>query len=635
MKLIILILSFFLIASGQEPIDDVMESAAASEEESVIREAADQLEELRRSPVNVTRPSYGDLLRIPFISPMLAESIILFTDTVKVEDIAQLNDAALMTPEMFERIAPFITVAPRVSASSVLIPQRFELRSRVEGRRQTTQGFLDSRYDGTPFSEYQRIEIEGGTYRALFLRERDPGESTTRAFAAGSVQFSKLPLLDRVVAGTFSVSSAQGLILARSMSASKGSDAAGQAVRRSSGVTSTVSADEFRYFNGGGFRTSVGPFALSGFASFRRLPASVDSSGTVTSFYTSGLFRNGSELQRRDRTAERTIGSILEYRPLPSALITLNAVQVRYERPIRTTSLSADPTRPLTAASIGWDLPVSGLRFFGEAAGNGPQQIATAAGLLIPVGQRFSMVYHHRSMPARFRSPFGRPFAERTPGVGEHGDYLGMEFTLGRTRFSAFVDQFRFPAAAPELPSSGIESFIGTEIPLSRGTKAQLQYRHRSVNGPVPLTSEKIRAGFSAAVNSTLTILHRIERVTVHSGQGTATEYGILAFSELRYRQRDDALMVRTRLIWFDAPSYASRLYQYETDVPGNVSNPPLYGSGFRWYVVLRWNVADGCWLSGKYGETMKLHETSLGSGDDMISGAVDGRFAVQLDFLL
>ncbi|MBP9212529.1 MAG: hypothetical protein KBF97_06980, partial [Bacteroidetes bacterium] len=147
--------------------------------------------------------------------------------------------------------------------------------------------------------------------------------------------------------------------------------------------------------------------------------------------------------------------------------------------------------------------------------------------------------------------------------------------------------------------------------------------------------SSRIRFGHTMMVNKRFTLVQRVEQVRVTDGREGSTESGMLVYSELRYRSVNEVLSFRTRVVWFDAPSYTSRLYQYEADVPGNVSNPPLYGSGFRWYALVRYTVADGCWLSAKYGETMKLHETSLGSGDDAIDGAVDGRFAVQLDFRL
>jgi hypothetical protein len=84
--------------------------------------------------------------------------------------------------------------------------------------------------------------------------------------------------------------------------------------------------------------------------------------------------------------------------------------------------------------------------------------------------------------------------------------------------------------------------------------------------------------------------------------------------------------------VFFDTDSYDSRLYQYESDVTGNISNPPLYGSGMRWYVVSAYDILNALKISFKYSETKFLHNTSIGSGNDTIMGNLDNVFVLQCD---
>lgn len=61
----------------------------------------------------------------------------------------------------------------------------------------------------------------------------------------------------------------------------------------------------------------------------------------------------------------------------------------------------------------------------------------------------------------------------------------------------------------------------------------------------------------------------------------------------------------------FSTDSYASRVYLMERDVEGGYSSPPLYGAGFRWYVMVRTAVVDGLTLSARCAAThreMRLH---------------------------
>lgn len=636
MRIIILTLICFLVGFGQEPHEANLESLTdGTEEEESIREMLDRLEELRRNPVNITTPAYGELLRIPFLSPLTAESIILLADTVALNDIALVRNASLMTPELFERIAPYITASSSGSISALFVPHHAELRTRLERRLQSTKGFRERKYDGDLFASYQRMELEGDHFTAAFLREKDAGETEGAGFSAAFLSVKDLAGMDRFIAGNYSVSSAQGLIFARSMTPAKGSDAVGQSMLRSSGIVQSVSADEFRYFHGAALRATILPFSLSLFLSSRTLPSSVDSSGFVTSFYTSGLFRNASELDREAGVRERTVGGIAEYRPVPTGVVSLNFLRVQYGRGIRAATITVPEDRPVYAGSVGWDLPFLGLRWFGEIASNDRMRYTTVAGIVIPVQRVFSLTYHHRSLPESFTSPFARPFSERTVGSGEYGHYVGMEFAAEGFRIAAYVDQARFPSSAEEFASSRIERSVFAELPVLKGHTLHLQYRSATAIENGRIATDRARIGYSFNVGNGISLHHRMEQVRVSDGQARSSETGVLSFSELQWQTKNRNVSFRTRVVWFDAPSYAARLYQYEPDVPGNVSNPPLYGNGFRWFALVRYQITDGCWFSAKYAELTKLHEVSLGSGDDSIDGALDARAAVQLDFRL
>jgi len=47
----------------------------------------------------------------------------------------------------------------------------------------------------------------------------------------------------------------------------------------------------------------------------------------------------------------------------------------------------------------------------------------------------------------------------------------------------------------------------------------------------------------------------------------------------------------------FQSDSYDSRVYEYENDLDGVLTFPPLYGRGVRWYVLLTYLLSDriGC----------------------------------------
>ncbi len=65
----------------------------------------------------------------------------------------------------------------------------------------------------------------------------------------------------------------------------------------------------------------------------------------------------------------------------------------------------------------------------------------------------------------------------------------------------------------------------------------------------------------------------------------------------------------------------------------GVMTNPSLFGSGIRWYLVIRYSFFHNFTLSFKYSELYKPNETELGTGYSKIIGNLDNRISLQLDF--
>jgi hypothetical protein len=84
-------------------------------------------------------------------------------------------------------------------------------------------------------------------------------------------------------------------------------------------------------------------------------------------------------------------------------------------------------------------------------------------------------------------------------------------------------------------------------------------------------------------------------------------------------------LSISGRVVLFHSDGYDSRLYEYEPDMEGAYSMPPLYGHGRRWMILVQYAPARRFRLSAKYSAT------------EMMRGAryvgADLAFALQVDF--
>ena len=76
--------------------------------------------------------------------------------------------------------------------------------------------------------------------------------------------------------------------------------------------------------------------------------------------------------------------------------------------------------------------------------------------------------------------------------------------------------------------------------------------------------------------------------------QSRVNENGFLIFSEIRYKPIP-SFQLSGRYTAFQSDSYNSRLYTYESGVPGYFSIPVLYGQGSRHYLLLDYRIWKGC----------------------------------------
>ncbi|MGH2574261.1 MAG: hypothetical protein ACRDFC_01025, partial [Ignavibacteria bacterium] len=139
------------------------------------------------------------------------------------------------------------------------------------------------------------------------------------------------------------------------------------------------------------------------------------------------------------------------------------------------------------------------------------------------------------------------------------------------------------------------------------------------------------RIQFDYDVTRTFRVRSRLEYVFVDYSNFKTSEKGILLLSDFRIKPIEN-LILDWRFIVFHTDSYDSRIYEYENDLDGVVSNPGLYGRGRRWYLLLKYKPFSYLQLSAKYSETFLDGVKSIGSGYDEIPGDFKNRFSLQLE---
>ncbi|MEK6757424.1 MAG: hypothetical protein AABZ02_14825 [Bacteroidota bacterium] len=279
-------------------------------------------------------------------------------------------------------------------------------------------------------------------------------------------------------------------------------------------------------------------------------------------------------------------------------------------------------------------------------------KLAGVAGILLRPHSAVDISCLVRSFPRDFVSIHSYVFGELSGTArNESGAYLGVSLRpLRWLRLSTYYDQFVFPwrTSSSVFPSGGHDLLAFSEIVLSPKLLLQLQYKDKS-KGDLRMTTDvlgrlkavegsRAQKNFRATVELSSSITFRwrtrIEVVTVQYPDSTAKEKGILVFQDVRAIPLN-RLLIDARVIAFHTDSYDSRLYEFESELSGTLSNPALFGKGLRWYIVARYEISSAVDISLKYSQTLREGVKSISSGAGEILGDRDSRLSVQMDVKL
>lgn len=491
---------------------------------------------------------------------------------------------------------------------------------RVRTRVQADKPVSDSRssYLGPSFKLYQRVlmevrESEGDGYSIAggLVTEKDAGERFTDSFTAGYLQLDLLAFGANLLLGDFVVESGRGLMLWRSSGIRKGGDIVGPGKSKESSIRPYRSTEENHFFRGAAGRKDLGPVSIVGFISRKWLNGSTNADGIVTSLDSDGLFRTESEASTLRAMREVTIGGAISIRPIEGILASLKGLRSSFDRAIdlsRQKDFSGKDAGIVAADLI---VRTGTVSISGEAARDKKGSVAGSLGLYLAPSPVLSAVVAARAYPASFNSLHGFPLSEVGPPEGEEGLYIGANIRLsGDIKISFFYDLYvlsnRFP-----FRSEGEEFFARWRMKIRKKWEVAIEYKRQNKPGTFDSEEKEVhhaRAGraiqdryrvslYAAAVGA-LRWQTRIE-ATVRKVERRGREYGYHAFQEIRW-QALPSLRVSFRLTVFETKSYETRMFAFEPDVPGGLSNLPLWGSGSRAYLLFEYAASEEIRLCGK-----------------------------------
>lgn len=614
------------------------------------------LQELAAHPVNINNASVNDLLQVPGLNLKTARAIITYRSQEKpFESVSELKEVSGIGRVTLQKVSPYVTVGRGLELSKALYfdPKywgndgHFQVLSRYQQDIQKAKGYEEAPeeggYTGSRIKYYERLGYRSDHLSINLTQEKDPGEQlrmpTKFDHQSYHIALQDNGKLKMLVAGDYSLSFGQGLVLWNGASFGKGSDVIGTVSRNGRGIHPYTSAQETNYYRGGAV-TYGGKLQVTGFYSHRPRSSSVISADTMRYPGTDGYHRTTKEISQRDDIRQTLYGGHIQME-LPFGILGVTGYQTQFDKYI----MASDQPyakydfegRSNAAFGINYTVLAGPAVVFGEAGRSQNGGYGLLTGLESAIGESTEMTLAYRKYQKEFQSILGSGFGESSGGPkNEEGVYLGLQHTLNdKITLSAYVDQFRFPGArfGTAQPTQGYDWLGKVEVELASDLNFYIQARRKIKEDEYKTTDRygrevrrlaqgkrgSIRANLKYWVNPKVRLRTRGEIIR-NQQAGAQSELGYLIYQDMRL-QLSDNLRIDGRLAMFDTKSYATRVYEFENDLLYVFGSQALYGKGQRMYVLLNYEPFDFLEFWGKFGITTYEDRQVIGSGLNQVVG--------------
>jgi len=642
----------------------LLEEREMDEEES---DLLDVLDNLKRNPYDLNKVTLTQLESLPFMNSVIAKNIIEFRKTNKVFKSKRiLLKIDGVTKELYEKIKIYLIVkqstgdifideSGRISTADELSRKpdmQSRLRSRMLQDLQPKAGYLSKKYEGSRIKLYNQLNAKyvkpGYKLEGNITIEKDAGEKNITDFTSAFLEVSDVRFIKKFIAGDFTLNFGQGLTMWSLQAFSKGIDAVNPIKKKGKGTDGYGSVNEVQFFRGGSAEIGLNDFQFNVFYSDNYYDASSNiSKDNISGFYYDGYHRTTSEIERKNSVKEKLAGGRVAFQ---RGSMNLGATYwtSSFSKPIIPDSLKKLLKFSGTKAGmtgVDYDFILKNMNFFGEFSRSQSGAIANINGLRITFFKIADLLFSYRNYPKDIEPVHSFGFSEKGETYNERGFYAGIAFRPVKGLIvNGYFDQYKFPYRSyfNPVPVSGNDFLTNIEWRAAKGFILNLKYKNENKE-EVRTTNDNsgreikridnrnqlnIRTGFIYQASNTFRFRSRFEYVNIYYQNFGENNKGYLFYSDIRIIPFP-GLVVDTRFIFFNTDNYDSRIYEFESDIQGVMSNVALYGKGRRLYLLVKFRPVSFLSLSAKYAETIYSGVKSIGSGNDKINGDVNNRLSI------
>ncbi len=652
-------------------MENLFENSLEETEDSKL---LDNVEYLKDNPIDLNTATLEDLEDIPFMTSIIAKKILKYREANRFKSKRELLKIDGITEEYYEKIKVFVVaknsktdyvkdesgyVKKESTTRSSNLFNNFDIRfrSRVQQDLQTRAGFDNGQYPGSKQKVYNRLTAlyNGRDYQigGNATIEKDAGETNFADFSSAYVELKNWKFVKKAVIGDYGLSFGQGLGLRTSLAYSKGSDAVDVIKKDDHSIQSYKSTNEVQFFRGAATNLSFKNYDIFLFYSNNYFDASVDTTlNEISSFYFDGYHRTLSEQNRQNTGREKFAGGRIfaDYDFLRLGVTYWNASYTKDIKPDDSTRLLYNfAGNSAHMLSVDYDFVYRNVNVFGELAKSQANSVAGLGAVQVSLDRFAEFILLYRNYPENFAPVHSFGFGENNGNTSnENGFYAGLTLKpLKGLEVNTYFDQFKFPYRTyfNPAPTTGNDFLLTSQYKVNKSLLVYFKYRNKNKEESRTILDEfgrdikkidnrnqmNFRAGFDYDISKSVRTRTRYEYVMVKYDEYGGNNKGYLFYSDVRASLMKN-FSLSTRFVMFRTEDYDSRIYEFEEDLKGVMSNVGLYGNGTRWYLMAVYRPLPYAEITAKYSATYLDGVKTIGSGNDLIQGNVNNRINLGIE---
>jgi hypothetical protein len=649
----------------------------------------------KEHPINLNNTNKEELQQLTFLNDIQINYLLRHIEKngrlITIYELQSINGFDLQT---IKKILPYVRVTDNFTSAHFGIEEMFrngqnvvQIRFAQTLEKQTGFSSIDSaalykspnsRYIGSPQRLYARYRFTYGTNVSWGITaEKDQGELLFKNkqkfkydwyekslngnqgngfdFYSAHLFLKNIRFVKALAIGDYQATFGQGLTCWSGLAFGKSADIM-SGKKSAAGIRPYTSVDENRFLRGTAATVGFKKFEATAFYSRKKIDANVSDTlesgeiAAISSLQETGYHSSPSELADKHTITQTIYGGNFAYkgRRLSIGVTAVNySLDKKFNRALSYYNQFEFSSTQNFNIGIDYNYIFRNFNFFGEQARSQNGGMAFLNGMIISLDPRLSFTLLHRNYQRNYQNLLSNGFAESTIAANEKGTYIGIAARPNNAiTITAYYDRFEFPWLRYQANAPSYGNDYVAQLNYTPSKKVDMYFRIRDrdkqkntsetdaiIDYLVPLNQTNYRFNISYSIMPSVKLKNRVELID-YKLDNNKTQKGYLAYQDVTYNKIGTPLSVTLRYSLFQTDSYDSRIYAYESDMPGAYSILSNYYRGSRFYVMLDYNITRRIEIWVRYAQTYYDNKSIISEGSlTEIKGNTKSEIKAQVRF--